>query len=221
MMGAKSVTKQKIIEAAISLFNTKGYDGTSVRDIAKTAKMNAANISYYFSSKQGLLEYLITDFLEGYTHILERTFEKADTLSSKEMLLIIVRDIIAYQSNHRQLTRFFYREISLDSILIREIMTTYLMREKYFFKTIMQMGIKAGEFRNTPFPIFMVQLKGMLNIPYLYPQYIAEVLHVLPSDSYFTAKYTKELEEWIEQHVCVSAATSFEDKLPAVLSVWK
>jgi AcrR family transcriptional regulator len=219
MMNAKSVTKQKIIDAAVSLFNTKGYDGTSVRDIAKEAKVNAANISYYFSNKQGLLEHLVIDFLEGYTRILERTFEKADTLSPKEMLLGIVRDIIAYQSNHRQLTRFFYRQISLDSILIREIMTTYLMREKYFFKTIIQMGIQAGEFRKVPFPIFMVQLKGMLNIPYLYPQYISEVLHVMPSDPYFTDKYTKELETWIEQHVCASKLSSFENKLPTILSV--
>ncbi|MED4214161.1 TetR family transcriptional regulator, partial [Priestia megaterium] len=40
-------TKQKVIDAAISLFNTKGYDGTSVRDIAKRADVNVANISYY------------------------------------------------------------------------------------------------------------------------------------------------------------------------------
>ncbi|MGQ0418773.1 TetR family transcriptional regulator, partial [Bacillus sp. HC-Mk] len=58
-------TKQKVIDAAISLFNTKGYDGTSVRDIAKRADVNVANISYYFAGKQGLLEQLITDFLEA------------------------------------------------------------------------------------------------------------------------------------------------------------
>lgn len=45
-------TKQKVIDAAISLFNTKGYDGTSVRDIAKRADVNVANISYYFAGKQ-------------------------------------------------------------------------------------------------------------------------------------------------------------------------
>jgi AcrR family transcriptional regulator len=192
-------TKQKIIDAAVFLFNTKGYNGASVRDIAAKAGVNVANISYYFSGKQGLLEYLVTDFLEGYIGILERAFEMQSILSPKEMLLMVVRDILRYQSEKRQLTRFFYREISLDSMLIREVMTTYFMRERYYFLTIIQNGIKQGEFRKVPFSVFMSQLKGMLSTPYLYPQYISEVLHVFASEPYFSRSYAKELEYWLEQ----------------------
>lgn len=60
-------TKQKVIDAAISLFNTKGYDGTSVRDIAKRADVNVANISYYFAGKQGLLNDLLLIFRRVYS----------------------------------------------------------------------------------------------------------------------------------------------------------
>lgn len=189
-------TKKKIIDAAIALFNTKGYDGTTVREIAKEANVNAANISYYFSGKQGLLEYIVTSFLEEYIRILESVFTQ-DGLSPKEMLLVIVRQILHYQSNHRQLARFFYREISLDSILIREIMTTYLVREKYYFQTIIHKGIQQGEFQKVSFPVFMVQLKGMLQSPYLHAQYIAEVLYAFPSESYFADRYAKEVESWL------------------------
>ncbi|MFD3445296.1 forespore capture DNA-binding protein RefZ [Microbacteriaceae bacterium 4G12] len=198
----QSDVKQRIIDAAISLFHTKGYDGTSVRDIAKLAKVNVANISYYFSNKQGLLEYLVTDFSEGYIHILERTFEQQNLLSPKEMILVIIRDILVYQSNYHQLARFFYREISLDSMLVREVMATYLTKEKYYFQTIIQKGIQQGEFRKIPFFVFMTQLKGMLNIPYLHSQYTAEVLYVYPSENYFIDSYTKELGRWIELVLC-------------------
>jgi AcrR family transcriptional regulator len=49
----------QIIQVAEKLFAEKGFDGTSIRDIAKEAKINIAMISYYFGSKEQLLESLI------------------------------------------------------------------------------------------------------------------------------------------------------------------
>lgn len=51
--------KQKqIILTAEKLFSKQGYDGTSVRDIADEAGVNIAMISYYFGSKEKLMEAL-------------------------------------------------------------------------------------------------------------------------------------------------------------------
>lgn len=47
-----------IIATAERLFSLKGYDGTSVRDIADEAGVNIAMISYYFGSKEKLMEAL-------------------------------------------------------------------------------------------------------------------------------------------------------------------
>ncbi len=43
---------------AEDLFSSKGYDGTSVRDISEAAGVNVAMISYYFGSKEKLMEAL-------------------------------------------------------------------------------------------------------------------------------------------------------------------
>jgi predicted transcriptional regulator len=48
----------QIIETAEGLFSEKGFDGTSVRDIAEIAGINVAMISYYFGSKEKLMEAL-------------------------------------------------------------------------------------------------------------------------------------------------------------------
>lgn len=45
-----------ILRTAEKLFADKGYDGTSVRDIADEAGVNLAMISYYFGSKLKLME---------------------------------------------------------------------------------------------------------------------------------------------------------------------
>src|SRR5204863_5909751 len=46
----------QIMETAEILFAEKGFNGTSVRDIALKANVNLAMISYYFGSKEKLLE---------------------------------------------------------------------------------------------------------------------------------------------------------------------
>ncbi|MFE3847617.1 TetR/AcrR family transcriptional regulator [Flavobacterium sp. LB3P45] len=48
-----------ILEVAETLFAEKGFEGTSIRNIAKEAKINIAMVSYYFGSKEKLLESLI------------------------------------------------------------------------------------------------------------------------------------------------------------------
>lgn len=60
-----SDTKVKIMEAARVLFADHGFEGTSVRDIAKKAEVNVASLNYHFSSKEKLfLEILQAGYTE-------------------------------------------------------------------------------------------------------------------------------------------------------------
>jgi AcrR family transcriptional regulator len=51
--------QMRILQAAEKYFAEKGFDGASIRDIASEANVNIAMISYYFGSKEKLLEQLI------------------------------------------------------------------------------------------------------------------------------------------------------------------
>ncbi len=59
-------TKQRIMEVAIHLFAVKGYDGASIREIARIANVNVASLNYHFKSKENLrqemMAYLISEF---------------------------------------------------------------------------------------------------------------------------------------------------------------
>src|SRR5215469_9187736 len=60
--------REHILVIAERLFGEKGFDGTSVRDIAQAAGVNLAMISYYFGSKEKLLEALVayrSDYVFG------------------------------------------------------------------------------------------------------------------------------------------------------------
>lgn len=49
-------TRRRIIQAAIQLFGERGFEGTSTRDIAKLAEVNAPAVQYYFNNKSGLYQ---------------------------------------------------------------------------------------------------------------------------------------------------------------------
>ncbi|MDQ0161049.1 forespore capture DNA-binding protein RefZ [Aeribacillus alveayuensis] len=194
-----SLTKQKIIDASIFLFNSKGYSGTSVREIAKKANVNVAHISYYFKGKGGLLEFLVSQFYERYLSIIENNFHQIECLSAKSCLKQMIWDILNYQHENRQLARVVYREITIDSVLIREVMTTYLTKEKYFLRFVLEKGRDDGEFNPFSISHMIIQLKSLLNMPFLQPQYISEVLHIQLFDDYFVKQYFQEIISWLEQ----------------------
>ena len=46
--------KQEILDAAMGLFTTRGYDAVSMRDIARAAQITPGLVYHYFDSKQNL-----------------------------------------------------------------------------------------------------------------------------------------------------------------------
>ncbi len=59
VMQNKLDTQEKIVQSATELFLEKGYDRTSVREIASKAKINVSLMNYYFRSKEILFETII------------------------------------------------------------------------------------------------------------------------------------------------------------------
>lgn len=64
----------EILQAAENLFSEVGFDGTTVRAISKKANINVAMISYYFGSKEKLLESLVIYRISGMQMDLENLF---------------------------------------------------------------------------------------------------------------------------------------------------
>ena len=197
----KKNAKDAIVKAAISLFNTNGYSGTSIRDIASLAKVNTAAIAYHFQNKPGLLEYCFTHFFEQYMSKIEEAYASIDR-GAKECLKRIVADLLHFQSENNQLTSFIYREMSMDSQVVREIMSTYSLKEKYYFQQIFERGFEWNEFRPHSIPYLIIQLKSLLMMPYMNTHYMREVLYIFPNEPFFEQKYLKDIHFWIDKTLC-------------------
>lgn len=68
-------TKSKIIDVAKKLFSENGFEGTSIRELAKIAEVNVASINYHFGSKEQLFFTIIQDAITKLTDSLKNIYE--------------------------------------------------------------------------------------------------------------------------------------------------
>ncbi|WP_227936581.1 forespore capture DNA-binding protein RefZ [Alkalihalobacillus deserti] len=203
----KETKKEKILDAAVRLFHTQGFDGTSVRDIANKAKVNVALVSYHFGGKKGLYEELMTQFLEGYLLVIKGELERSFS-TVKEQLLEIVKSLIEYQSSQHYVARMAHREMTFDSMLVRELMSTYLRKEKHDLEEIIRSGMRRGEFRKQPIDLVVIHLRTMITMPYLSPHYLSELYQITTTEPYFIEKYMRHVRSWIDLWLCVEEFSS-------------
>ncbi|WP_010532377.1 forespore capture DNA-binding protein RefZ [Lentibacillus jeotgali] len=197
----KSPTKQKVIDAASSLFFQNGFHGTSVRDIADKAAVNVSLISYYFKSKQGLLEYAVTQYYEAYLETVEISLGENDALPPLDKLKHLVGVIIQYKQRNYQLSCFIHRELSLDSVFVREMTVTYLAKENYVISNAFHAIFPEQKGQHLDKQFLLMQLKGMLTTPYLM-QYEWKN-HVVGEFSHhqFVRNYTRTIDNWLDHAV--------------------
>lgn len=68
---AKQHTRQKVLAKARELFRDRGYDGTTIRDIASEINMSIGAVFSNFSTKGSLLSAAVAEDYEEYRRVLD------------------------------------------------------------------------------------------------------------------------------------------------------
>ncbi len=96
--------KEKLVQVAIELFSTRGFKGTSIRNIAKAMDMSISNIYYYFGNKEGLLLAVLEHSSKGLVEKLSEISQMdLDPLARFKLLI----------KTHIQLSEFYKKEIKI------------------------------------------------------------------------------------------------------------
>ena len=162
----------EILLVAEKLFAEKGFDGTTIRDIAKTAGINIAMISYYFGSKEKLLESIVIFRISDLKLQLESIYEQQLSPIEKIEKIIAVyilrlyRNRCVYQilnfetvSNKRNINFSAFTEVKKENLLS--------------FQKIIEEGQKTGIFKKN------------INIPLIMPIVIGALTHFNNSRVFF------------------------------------
>jgi AcrR family transcriptional regulator len=98
----------KILVHATEVFYEKGYEGASMRDLARTSGMSLSGLYYYFESKEKLL-YLIQK--HTFSTIVERLRERIDEVSDPEQRIrVFVLNHLEYFLANREAMKVLSHE---------------------------------------------------------------------------------------------------------------
>ena len=152
-----------IIETAMDLFAGKGYEGTSIRDIAEKASVNLAMVNYYFGSKEKLFENIV-EYKSSLTRGLLDEILKNQELSAIEKIYAVIDSYVERLFTHRSFHRLIYQELILNQRedLQRSIVNN-LFPNAVIIKTIIENGIKKAEFKKVDVELTIASLIGTIN----------------------------------------------------------
>jgi len=190
--------REIILNAAMDLFAQKGFEGTSVRQIAAQAQVNPAMISYYFKTKEKMLEKLI----EHKTAYLRGIFEGLmgnTSLTQMEKMEVVIESYVDRMSGSPRFSHIIHRELSLEKReKLKEGISGVLLKNFYAATSIIEAGIKNGEFNPVDAELTMVTLIGAINY-----MFSSEIMcrKILKKGKDFNPYTSKALRERLSGHL--------------------
>jgi AcrR family transcriptional regulator len=196
--------KIQILEVAEKLFSEKGFEGTSIRDISKHAKINIAMVSYYFGSKERLLEALIlyktSDLKLQLENLLQENLEPIEKVN--KLIEIYINRI----SCNKGIFRVLHFEINSEK------------REK---SMIAFTELKKGNLKSVETIIAQGQEKGVFRkdviIPLLTPTIIGTFFHFHMNKSFFVELLNLKTEEMYNNYIKTSLTKHIQQTIKALL----
>ncbi len=150
-----------IREVSLKLFLEKGYDGTSIRDIAAQPQINSATLYHYFPSKQDILRNVIsTQWHEVFRELGRRMAEVRGSWTGR--LYAFVQFHSEWHCLHRDEVRILSSESR--SLQGSHQAVGIAQRDKYegMLRTILEQGNAAGEFHLKDIPVTSFAILQML-----------------------------------------------------------
>lgn len=136
-----------ILNVSLKLFAEKGFDGTSIRDIAKAADINVAMVSYYFGSKEKLLEAIIIYRVSDFRMILENL--QTELISPIEK----IKKYVSFYVNMLFQNKDFYQLVHFEMVNQKRAcdfsaFSEIKKKNLKLLQNIIEEGQKDGEFKS-------------------------------------------------------------------------
>lgn len=103
-------TRAEILEAALDLFSTSGYEGTSLREVAERLEFTKAALYYHFRTKEELAAEVLAPLFLAVDELLESHYEMKSSAANVRAVLSAYADIIL---THARLVRFAFSDLAV------------------------------------------------------------------------------------------------------------
>lgn len=136
----KKDTRQEILQTAKALFNRRGYNNVTTRDIAEAMGISKGNLTYHFRKKEDIIEAIVQQMHSHY-----RRPPVPTTLAELDALFARVQGI----ARENGFYFWHYTQLAQVSGAIREIQSEMFQNQQMVFRqafeTLSRIGMLCGE----------------------------------------------------------------------------
>jgi AcrR family transcriptional regulator len=195
----------EILQVAERLFAEDGFDGASIRTIAKEANVNIAMISYYFGSKEKLLEALIIYRTSGMRMQLQNIFN--EDLSPTQKVDRLIDLYISRINQNKCMYQIMHFELSTKKRILN--MDSFMAIKKdnsEIFRKIIEDGQDKGIFRKD------------INITLIPTTILGILTHFHTNRLYFEKTMGLDTEEKYDHYVNTEVTHHIKQTIKALLA---
>jgi AcrR family transcriptional regulator len=176
--------KEEILDVATRLFAEKGYEGTSMNDVAARVGMRKASLFYHFATKDLLYEAVIDRLIETLGRALRAAYESAGTFADRAEAAADTTTMTL--GAHPYAARLLLREAMDCGVLGGKVLEN-AMSVLEASAAFVRAGQEAGEFvEGDPKQIVMSSL-GVQFLPFALTGLVERYAGVAPFDAGFVA----------------------------------
>ena len=133
-------TRNKLIQVAKTLFSEKGFDGSTVKEIADAADVNISLISYHFDGKEGLYRACLEQLGMARLAVAQNVLQDASSLEEfKLRLQLFIEELLRAHLEEPEVCRIITRECDLQFPIARDIFQNTFLKVYetlvHFFKS--------------------------------------------------------------------------------------
>lgn len=154
-------TERAFIEVATTLFAQKGFNGTSISDLAQELGLTTASLYYHVSSKQELLLRVLATGMSDFLHRLEGVVQGSG--SSRDKLRIAIENHLEFVLGNPLAVTVFLRERRFLESPYREEYQEQVDRYDKLFSGIIAAGVRTGEMPPVDVQLTRLAILGMIN----------------------------------------------------------
>jgi TetR/AcrR family transcriptional regulator, cholesterol catabolism regulator len=143
----KKTPYRKILDKARTLFWRKGYNSTSMRDIAAAYGCKPANIYNFFPNKEEILFEVLREEMEQIIEPIKHLEEDDGTTPEEQLRLLIISHLKLTLSYRRSAKLLF--DVALDNLSRAKRKKIVGLRNTYdrIIRKVIRRGIDSGSFR--------------------------------------------------------------------------
>ena len=139
-------SRAAILAAALHVFARKGVDGTTMREVAKSAKVNNAMIYYHFGDKETLYRAVLSDSFEALDHIWTHPVFAGDALA-REKIQKYIEGFIRFEHGNDDLRRIMSMEHASCGENCKWLADKYFHGHYEKLVAILKDGMRSGELK--------------------------------------------------------------------------